>query len=167
MPIRLKVGDAAPDFALPSQTGEPVNLKDLTGRKEIVLYFYPKDDSSGCTAEACAFRDSYEAFKERGAEVVGVSSDSIDSHKDFASRNRLPFVLLSDVDGKVRKLYRASSALGLVPGRVTYVIDRRGVIRHIFSSQLSTKKHVDEALGTLEKIQDAERGNDLQHPKTG
>jgi peroxiredoxin Q/BCP len=144
-----------------------VNLKDLTGRKEIVLYFYPKDDSSGCTAEACAFRDSYEVFKERGAEVVGVSSDSIDSHKDFASRNRLPFVLLSDVDGKVRKLYGASSTFGLVPGRVTYVIDRRGVIRHIFSSQLNPKKHVDEALETLEKIQDAERGNDLQHPITG
>jgi peroxiredoxin Q/BCP len=144
-----------------------VNLKDLTGRKEIVLYFYPKDDSSGCTAEACAFRDSYEVFKERGAEVVGVSSDSIDSHKDFASRNRLPFVLLSDVDGKVRKLYGASSTFGLVPGRVTYVIDRRGVIRHIFSSQLNPKKHVDEALETLEKIQDAERGNDLQHPTAG
>jgi thioredoxin-dependent peroxiredoxin len=160
LPTRTKVGDAAPDFALPSQTGELVNLKDLVGKKEIVLYFYPKDDSSGCTAEACAFRDSYAVFKERGAEVVGVSSDSIDSHKGFASRNSLPFILLSDVDGKVRKLYGASSTFGLVPGRVTYIIDRRGIVRHIFSSQLNPKKHVEEALETLEKVQEVERGND-------
>jgi peroxiredoxin Q/BCP len=160
LPTRTKVGDAAPDFALPSQTGELVNLKDLVGKKEIVLYFYPKDDSSGCTAEACAFRDSYAVFKERGAEVVGVSSDSIDSHKGFASRNSLPFILLSDVDGKVRKLYGASSTFGLVPGRVTYIIDRRGMVRHIFSSQLNPKKHVEEALETLEKVQEVERGND-------
>ena len=166
MPRRLKVGDAAPDFALPSQTGEPVNLKDLVGSKEIVLYFYPKDDSSGCTAEACAFRDSYEVFKERGAEVVGVSSDSVDSHKGFASRNNLPFILLSDEDGKVRKLYGASSRFGLLPGRVTYIIDRRGIVRHIFSSQLNPKKHIDEALETLERIQDTKRGNDQRHPTT-
>ncbi len=155
MPNQLKVGDAAPDFALPSQTGEIVNLKDLLGRKEIVLYFYPKDNTSGCTAEACAFRDSYEVFKERGAEVVGVSSDSVDSHRGFASRNTLPFILLSDENGKVRRLYGASSTFGLLPGRVTYVIDRRGIVRQIFSSQLSPKKHIDEALKTLEKIQEA------------
>lgn len=165
--MRLKVGDAAPDFTLPSQTGEPVNLKDFIGRKEIVLYFYPKDDSSGCTAEACAFRDSYGVFKERGAEVVGVSSDSIDSHRGFASRNNLPFILLSDVDGKVRKLYGTSSTFGLIPGRVTYIIDRRGIVRHIFSSQLNPKKHVEEALETLKKVQEAERGNDQQLPTSG
>ncbi len=163
MSKRLNVGDSAPDFTLPSQTGEPVNLKDLVGRKEIVLYFYPKDNSSGCTAEACAFRDSYEVFKERGAEVVGVSSDSTDSHKGFASKNNLPFILLSDEDGKVRKLYGASSTFGL-PGRVTYIIDRMGIVRHIFSSQLNPKKHIDEALGTLEKIQEAERRNEKQNP---
>jgi peroxiredoxin Q/BCP len=164
MPSRLKVGDAAPDFVLPSQTGEPVNLKDFVGSKEIVLYFYPKDDSSGCTAEACAFRDSYEVFKEHGAEVVGVSSDSVDSHKGFASRNNLPFTLLSDKDGKVRKFYGASSRFGLLPGRVTYIIDRNGIVRHIFSSQLNPKKHIDEALETLERIQEARRGNDQRHP---
>jgi peroxiredoxin Q/BCP len=157
MPNQLKIGDAAPDFALPSQTGEIVNLKDLLGRAEVVLFFYPKDNSSGCTAEACAFWDSYEVFRERGAEVVGVSSDSTDSHKGFASRNSLPFTLLSDEDGKVRKLYGASSTFGLLPGRVTYVIDRSGTVRHIFSSQLSPKKHIDEALETLEKIQEAAR----------
>ncbi|MGD0478448.1 MAG: peroxiredoxin [Nitrososphaerales archaeon] len=158
MSKQLKVGDAAPDFALPSQTGEIVNLKDLVGKKEIVLYFYPKDYTSGCTAEACAFRDSYEVFKERGAEVVGVSSDSIDSHKGFASKNNLPFILLSDEDGKVRKLYGASSTFGLLPGRVTYIIDRKGIVRHIFSSQLDPKKHIDEALETLVKIQEPGRG---------
>jgi peroxiredoxin Q/BCP len=144
----------APDFALPSQTGETVNLKDLLGRKEVVLYFYPKDNTSGCTAEACAFRDSYEVFKERGAEVVGVSSDSVDSHEGFASRNNLPFILLSDEGGKVRNLYGASSTFGLIPGRVTYIIDKRGVVRHIFASQLNPKKHIGEALKTLEKIQE-------------
>jgi peroxiredoxin Q/BCP len=167
MANRLKVGDVAPDFALPSQTGEIVNLKNLLGSKEIVLYFYPKDNASGCTAEACAFRDSYEVFKEHGAEFVGVSSDSINSHKNFASRNNLPFVLLSDKNGKVRNLYGASSTFGLLPDRVTYVIDGRGVVRHIFSSQLDPKKHVNEALETLEKIQEAERRGDLQHPATG
>jgi peroxiredoxin Q/BCP len=165
--MRLKVGDAAPDFALPSQTGESVSLKGLVGRKEIVLYFYPKDSTSGCTAEACAFRDNYELFKERGAEVVGVSSDSVDSHKGFASRNDLPFILLSDEDGKVRRLYGASSAFGLLPGRVTFIIDRRGIVRHIFSSQPSPKRHIDEALETLEKIQEAEKRNDQQHPRMG
>jgi len=167
MSSRLKVGDAAPDFALPSQTGESVSLEGLLGRKEIVLYFYPKDNSSGCTAEACAFRDSYEVFKERGAEVVGVSSDSIDSHKGFASRNNLPFILLSDADGKVRRLYGASSTFGLLPGRVTCIIDRRGIVRHIFSSQLNPKKHIDEALEALAKIREAEGRNDEQHPTTG
>jgi peroxiredoxin Q/BCP len=160
MPNRLKVGDTAPDFALPSQTGEIVNLKDLVGSKEIVLYFYPKDNTLGCTAKACAFRDSYEVFKERGAEVVGVSSDSVGSHRDFASRNNIQFILLSDEGGKVRNLYGASSTFGLLPGRVTYVIDRRGIVRQIFSSQLNPKKHTGEALETLEKIQVAERGND-------
>jgi len=167
MPNRLEVGDAAPGFALPSQTGEIVNLKDLLGRKEVVLYFYPKDNTSGCTAEACAFRDSYDVFRERGAEVVGVSSDSVDSHKGFASKNNLLFILLSDEDGKIRNLYGASSAFGLLPGRVTYVIDRRGTVRHVFSSQLDPKKHIDEALKTLEKIQEAEGRNDQQHPAMG
>ena len=167
MSKQLKVGDAAPNFALPSQTGEPVNLKDLVGRKEIVLYFYPKDNTSGCTAEACAFRDSYEVFKERGAEVVGVSSDSVDSHKGFASKNSLPFILLSDENGRIRKLYGASSRFGLLAGRVTYVIDRRGIVRHIFSSELKPKRHIDEALETLDKIRVTEGGNDQQHPTMG
>lgn len=148
----VKVGDSAPDFALPNQSGEMVSLKDFIGKKIIVLYFYPKDFSLGCTAEACAFRDSYEVFKEAGAEVVGVSSQSVDSHKRFASSNALPFILLSDEDGRVRKLYGASSAFGLIAGRVTYVIDKKGIVRHIFSSQLNPTKHIEEALRIIKEI---------------
>jgi peroxiredoxin Q/BCP len=149
---RVKVGDSAPDFALPNQSGEMISLKDMIGKKIIVLYFYPRDFSLGCTAEACAFRDSYEVFKEAGAEVVGVSSQSVDSHKRFATANALPFILLSDEDGKVRKLYGASSTFGLMPGRVTYVIDKKGIIRHVFSSQLSPTKHIEEALRIIKDI---------------
>jgi peroxiredoxin Q/BCP len=129
-----------------------VNLKDFIGKKIIVLYFYPKDFSMGCTAEACAFRDSYEAFKDAGAEVIGVSSQSVDSHKRFASTNNLPFILLSDEDGRVRKLYGASSAFGLLPGRVTYVIDKKGIVRHVFSSQLNPTKHIEEALRIIKDL---------------
>lgn len=149
---KVKVGDSAPDFALPNQSGEMVSLRDIVGKKTIVLYFYPRDFSLGCTAEACAFRDSYEVFKEAGAEVIGVSSQSVDSHKRFALANMLPFILLSDEDAKVRKLYGASSAFGLIAGRVTYVIDKKGIVRHIFSSQLNPTKHIEEALRIIKEI---------------
>ena len=149
---QLMVGDTAPDFSLPSQKGGSVNLRDVLGTGEVVLYFYPKDNTPGCTAEAKAFRDSYEVFKEIGAEVVGISSDSVDSHLDFASRCDLPFTLLSDPGGKVRKLYGVPSTLGVLPGRVTYIIDRHGVVRHIFNSQFNATKHVEEAITVLKSI---------------
>ena len=149
---RLKVGDSAPDFTLPNQSGEMVSLKDLIGKKVIVLYFYPKDFSVGCTAEACAFRDNYEVFKDAGAEVIGVSSQSVDSHERFSTANKLPFILLSDEEGIAKKLYGASSAFGLIAGRVTYVIDKKGTIRHIFSSQLNPTKHIEEALRVVKEI---------------
>ncbi len=149
---KIAVGDTAPDFTLPTQTGGMVRLHDLLGQKAIVLYFYPKDNTSGCTAEACAFRDSYEVFKEAGAEVVGVSSDSVESHQGFAARHRLPFILLSDSGGMVRKLYGVERTMGILPGRVTYVIDRDGVVRHIFTSQLNATKHVREAIATLQSL---------------
>jgi thioredoxin-dependent peroxiredoxin len=151
---KLKVGDQAPDFSLPNQSGGIVNLRDFVGKKIVVLYFYPKDFSSGCTAEACTFRDNYEVFREAGAEVVGVSSQSVDSHKRFALTNMLPFTLLSDENGKVRELYGATSAFGLMAGRVTFVIDKKGIIRHIFSSQLNPKKHIEEALRIMKEIKD-------------
>ncbi len=151
MPV--SVGDTAPDFTLPSQSGESVSLKDFIGKKSVVLYFYPKDDTPGCTAEACAFRDSYEVFKDAGAEVIGVSDDSPDSHQKFAAKHRLPFILLSDSGKQLRKLYGVPSTLGLLPGRVTYVIDKTGVVRHIFNSQLNFKGHIEESLKTLQELQ--------------
>ena len=150
---RVGVGDLAPGFTLPSQSGEEVSLKDFLGKKRaIVLFFYPKDDTPGCTKEACSFRDGYEQFEKLEAEVIGVSSDSTKSHQRFAQRHGLPFVLLSDEEGEVRKLYGVPNTLGLFPGRVTYVIDNKGVVRHVFSSQLGVTKHVEEALIALESI---------------
>ncbi|HET7295656.1 MAG TPA: peroxiredoxin [Gemmatimonadales bacterium] len=143
---RVEVGDAAPDFTLPDQTGTPVRLRDLVGRKTLVLYFYPKDETPGCTIEARAFRDSYDAFTTAGAEVVGVSSDSVASHRRFAQHHDLPFLLLSDRGGVVRELYGVEQTLGILPGRVTFVIDTAGIVRHIYSSQLRVIRHSRESL---------------------
>jgi len=153
---QLSVGDTAPGFTLPTQTGEPVNLREILAKRVVVLYFYPKDNTPGCTTEARAFRDSYEVFKEMGAEVIGVSSDSVDSHLGFASKCSLPFILLSDEGGKVRGLYGVPSTLGFLPGRVTYVIDTKGIVRHIFSSQMNPKRHVEEAVRILKSIKEEE-----------
>lgn len=148
----IKVGDRAPDFSLVSQTGETVKLSDFLGKKAVVLYFYPKDDTPGCTAESCAFRDRYEVFKGIGAEVIGISGDSTDSHKRFAGKYNLPFILLSDTDDRVRKLFGVPPTLFILPGRVTYVIDQEGIVRHIFDSQLDFNGHVNEALKTLQAV---------------
>jgi peroxiredoxin Q/BCP len=150
--VKVQVGDLAPDFTLPGQKNKTVSLHDYLGKRAIVLYFYPKDNTPGCTAEACAFRDSYEVFKEAGAEVIGVSADSESSHEQFATKHRLPFILLSDSDGTVRKRYGVSSMFGLLPGRVTYIIDKQGIVRHIFSSQFTPEKHITEALKTLQGL---------------
>ena len=149
---KVSVGDVAPDFTLPDQLGAPVRLGDLVGRKTVVLYFYPKDHTPGCTIEARAFRDSYEEFSAQGAQVVGVSSDSVRSHRRFAQRHDLPFLLLSDADGAVRRLYGVEKTLGLLPGRVTYVIDQTGVVRHVYSSQLRATRHPREALMVLSAL---------------
>lgn len=149
---KVSIGDLAPDFTLPDQSGTPVRLRDLVGRKNIVLYFYPKDETPGCTIEARAFRDSYEQFNAQDAQVVGVSSDSVRSHRRFVQRHNLPFLLLSDADGTVRGLYGVEKTLGLLPGRVTYVIDRTGVVRHVYSSQLRATRHPREALLVLSAL---------------
>ena len=148
----IQVGDKAPDFTLPSQAGEQVRLSDRLGERIVVLYFYPKDETVGCTKEACAFRDSYEVFAEAGAEVIGVSSDSVDKHAAFAGHHELPFTLLSDLGGQVRKSYAVPATLGLLPGRVTYVIDRAGTVRHVFSSQTNISRHVNDALDVVKKL---------------
>jgi peroxiredoxin Q/BCP len=149
--MAVKVGDTAPDFTLPSSNGSLVSLGDFTGRA-VVLYFYPKDDTPGCTAQSCAFRDQYEVFKATGAEVIGVSADSPESHTAFATKHQLPFILLSDKGDKVRNLYGAKAAFGLFPGRVTYVIDQKGVVQYIFDSMFNFKGHVEEALKTLQQL---------------
>jgi thioredoxin-dependent peroxiredoxin len=149
---KVQVGDRAPGFSLKTQTGTTVSLDDFLGKSAVVLYFYPKDQTSGCTAEACSFRDSYEVFKEAGAEVIGVSSDSEASHQQFASQHRLPFLLLSDKRGTLRKLYGVPSVFGIVPGRVTYVIDKEGIVRHIFSGLRNVEGHVTEALKIVQSI---------------
>ncbi len=119
----------------------------------VVLYFYPRDDTRGCTAEACAFRDSFEVFTDAGAEVIGVSSDSVDRHAAFADKHKLPFTLLSDKGGQVRKLYGVPAVLGLVPGRVTYVIDREGTVRHSFNSMTNIGQHISDALRIVRELQ--------------
>lgn len=144
---KIAVGDAAPEFELPSAQG-PVRLADFKGTW-VVLYFYPADNTYGCTSEACSFRDAYEDFTEAGATVIGVSGDSVDSHEKFASKHHLPFTLLSDSDGALRKTYGVSKSLGLLPGRVTYVIDPDGIVREVFNSQLRFNEHQARALKVI------------------
>ncbi len=152
----LEVGSMAPDFSLPDQTGKRVNLTDFLGKVNIVVFFYPKDESFGCTKEACGFRDAYEDFKEAGAEVIGISADDIASHQAFAANHKLPFILLSDKGKAVAEKYNVGKSLGVIPGRVTYVIDKDGIIRMVFSSQINFQKHIDEALAVLKQLKTQE-----------
>ena len=144
--VKLKRGDKAPDFTLRNQDDKSVTLSSLKGRK-VVLFFYPKDFSPGCTREACHFRDSFEDFTEAGADVIGVSADSVESHKKFIESNLLPYTLLSDPGGEVAKLYGVSGFL--LPGRTTFIIGENGAILYIFSSQTDMKAHIDESLKIL------------------
>jgi peroxiredoxin Q/BCP len=146
----LKLGDKAPDFEGVTDSGERIRLTDLLKEHEVVLYFYPKDDTPGCTAEACAFRDNWDKVREKGALVIGISSDDVESHRKFKGKYKLPFTLVSDHDGKIRELYGAKGFL--LPDRVTFVIDRKGIIRHVYKSQMRPENHVKEALRALEEI---------------
>lgn len=150
--MSIAVGDKAPDFQLRDQNGRTVSLADFRGKKAVVVYFYPKDETPGCTKEACSFRDSYEDFVKAGAEVIGVSGDSVDKHQAFAEHHRLPFTLLADSGNALRKAYGVPSTLWILPGRVTYVIDRQGVVQHVFDSQLQATKHIDEALVVIRRL---------------
>jgi len=144
------VGDKAPIFESVDDSGNRFSLADYIGKHNIVLYFYPKDDTPGCTREACAFRDNWDALKDYDVVVIGVSSDDVNSHSRFKAKYRLPFILVSDPDGKIRELYGAKGFI--IPARVTFIIDKRGVIRHVYNSQLNPTNHVKEALKTLERI---------------
>lgn len=147
-----QAGERAPDFTLTDQDGTPVSLADFRGRQAVVVYFYPKDDTPLCTREACAFRDANEHFLAAGAAVLGVSRDGTAAHAGFAGKHRLNFRLLTDTDGAVREAYGVGKFLGLLDGRVTFVIDREGVIRHVFKGNFTAQRHVDEALASTRSL---------------
>ncbi len=137
--------------------GDNVTLSEYLGKKNIVLYFYPKDETPGCIKEACSFRDSYQQLADLGAEVLGVSGQSVESHVAFATHYGLPFILLADVGNKVREFYGVPHSMGILPGRVTYIIDKKGVVRHIFNSQTQAQRHVEEAKETLQMLEQEEK----------
>jgi peroxiredoxin Q/BCP len=150
--MALQIGDKIPHFTVKDSHGNNFDSASIVGKKPSVFYFYPKDNTPGCTAQACSFRDQYEDFKDLGAEVIGISSDSIASHEKFAKQYRLPFILLSDYDKKIRTLFGVKPNLfGLIPGRVTYVADKEGIIRLVFDS-LVAKNHIPKALGMIKKL---------------
>jgi peroxiredoxin Q/BCP len=150
----IKIGSSIPAFTLPDQNGNMFDINSVIGKKNIVIYFYPKDDSPGCTKEACSFRDQFEDFKEADAVIIGISGQSVESHKEFAEKYRLSFTLLSDDGDKLRKQFGVpTNFLGLLPGRVTYIVDKRGKVIFIFNSQTKATEHVEEALRILKELQ--------------
>jgi thioredoxin-dependent peroxiredoxin len=150
--MALQVGDSIPNFTAKDTSGNDFNIQSLLGKQPFVIYFYPKDNTPGCTTQACSFRDQYQDFKDLGAEVIGVSSDSVVSHQKFTQQYHLPFILLSDSDKKIRTLFGVpASLLGLLPGRVTYVADKNGIITMVFDS-MSGKNHIEKALAAIKKL---------------
>lgn len=145
----LELGTEAPDFELQDQDGNPVQLRSFRGKRSVVLFFYPRDNTLVCTIEVCAFRDAHMDIHARDAVVLGISNDAVPSHKSIVERWKLPYRLLSDPDGGVRKAYQVGRTLGLFPGRVTYVIDKEGIVRGAVDDPLRAGMHVSEALRTL------------------
>jgi thioredoxin-dependent peroxiredoxin len=162
--MALHPGDPAPDFTAQAHNGQQVRLTDYRGRDVVVLYFYPMDGTPVCTKEACGFRETYEEFTTLGAVVIGVSADSLERHRVFASDRALPFVLLSDQDGSLRKAYQVPKTLGILPSRVTYVIDKQGVVRHVFSALWSGERHVTEALEVVRGLVREESSESAAQP---
>lgn len=150
---RIDVGHPAPDLSLATHTGEQLSLADYRGKHPVVVFFYPKDGTAVCTKEVCSFRDAYDDFTEAGAVVIGISSDSEARHQSFAQKHGLPFLLVSDKDGNARRAFGVAKTMGIFPGRVTYVIDREGIVRHIFNSQFAADRHVEEALEIVRKLE--------------
>jgi len=149
----IKIGSTIPQFTLPDQNGNLFDINSVLGKKNLVIYFYPKDDSPGCTKEACSFRDQFEVFAEADAVIIGISGQSVESHKEFAAKYRLTYTLLSDEKDKIRKLFGVPTNLfGFLPGRVTYIVDKTGNVIYIFNSQVQATKHVDEALRVLKSL---------------
>jgi peroxiredoxin Q/BCP len=149
----MNIGDFCPYFELPDQYGNLFSSSDLIGKKKLVIFFYPKDETPGCTKEACSFRDRHEEFLKYDCQVIGISSDSIESHKQFATRHNFNYILLADTNKEVRRLFGVPGSLfGLLPGRVTYIIDLDGKIRGIHNSQLNPVSHIEEALEVVKQI---------------
>ena len=146
--MALKIGDKIPSFTAKDSNGNLFDSQDYIGKQPLVIYFYPKDNTPGCTTQACSFRDNYQDFKDLGAEVIGISSDTVQSHIQFKSKFNLPFILLSDNDKKIRKLFGVQNNLLVIPGRETFVTDKNGTILLIFNS-MSAKIHIEKALGIL------------------
>ncbi len=151
MSAKLREGDTAPDFSLPDQDGNMVSSNDIKGKKALVLYFYPADFTKVCTMEAVSFRQMHERFQEAGAEVIGVSSDDVRTHKEFAMDHELTFTLLSDGKEELRKAFGAYG-LGGTPARITYVIDRDWKIRMVYNSPLRSKEHAEEAMRAVQAL---------------
>ena len=151
--MSIKIGDKCPDFSLLDQFGENIVIKDLIGNKNIIIYFYPKDNTWGCTKQACSFRDSFQDFVDLDCEVIGISSDSTQSHKSFAEKFNLNFKILSDSTDKVRNLFGVpKSIFGLLKGRVTYIIDKNGIVVWIFNSQLNSTAHISKAIDFVKSL---------------
>lgn len=150
----LGVGDKAPDFEAPCGDGRHLRLRDFRGRRHVILYFFPKDFTPGCTKEACSFRDHRSEVAGLDAEIVGVSLDSVDKHASFADKYKLPYPLVSDQEGLIAKKYGVARLGGWLPTkRVTFVIDKDGVIQHVIQAELSIDIHIDEAIEVLKKLQ--------------
>ncbi len=148
----LSIGAQAPDFSAETHDGVALQLSEILEHSAVVLFFYPRDFTPGCTAEACAFRDDYTDFVEAGATVIGVSADSGESHRRFAQHHNLPFALISDADGALRKAYGVDKVWGVLPGRVTFVIDRQRVVRNVFDSALFARRHSGDALSMVARL---------------
>lgn len=149
--MALKIGDKLPDFSAKDTNGNTFNSQDYIGKQSLVIYFYPKDETKVCTQQACSFRDNYQEFKDLGAEVIGISADTVTSHLKFKSKFNLPFILLSDNDKKLRKLFGVENDFLIIPGRQTYVVDENGIIVMVFNSMSGTI-HIEKALKTLKKL---------------
>ena len=151
--MAIQIGDQCPQFNLPDQHNQLIDILQFIGQKNLVIYFYPKDDTPGCTKEACSFRDQFDVFNSFDCEVIGISSDSPKKHLEFATKYNLRFTLLADTDKSVRKAFGVPSNLfGLLPGRVTYIIDKKGVVRGIYNSQTDPLGHIDKAIETLKNL---------------
>jgi peroxiredoxin Q/BCP len=151
--MSITIGDTCPTFTLLNQVGKEINIQDFIGTKNIIIYFYPKDNTPGCTKEACSFRDAMQDLNNLNCEVFGISADSVSSHKTFAERFRLTFNLLSDENNSVRKQFKVPANLfGLIPGRVTYIINQEGKIIHIINSQTNPEKHINETIEVVKGL---------------